>query len=283
MSIGLEKYYKILGLPTTAGEAEIKKHYRKLVFIHHPDKNGGDETQFIAIKEAYEILSGKKSIPQQTVVTSRSTSSVAQKTKEERVREARQRHKDQVYKEYIANDRYFKNLVNGTKWKIMQLIAIIGTLLAVVLLTESLLPKHYEEARIERFSRFSYGSFHDNVTSLVVLDNSDRYFVADISYTMCGENTEVLVEKSWILHNPLRIITKHPTYFEYFNIEISIGAHNRVIAFVLLIPLFTLLYKKRTILFTILYLASLYGVGIIIVYILLTYDRWAHLLSLGFL
>lgn len=282
MSQGLEKYYKILGLPVSANEAEIKKRYRKLVFIHHPDKNGGDETQFIAITEAYEILSGKKQVPQQTVVPSRSTSSVAQKTKEERVREAQQRYKDQIYNEHIENDRYFRNLVSGWKWKVMRTIAVVGTLLALILFCEPFLPKHYEEARVERYSRFGFGSFHENETSLIILDNAERYFVADISYTLYGEYADVLVEKSWLLHNPLRIIAKHPNYYEYFPIEITIGAHNQLFGFILLIPLITLLYKKRTILFTLLYLISFYGVGILIAYILLSNDRWAHLLSLGY-
>ena len=48
-------YYKHLGLPRTASDAEIKSAYRKLAVIHHPDKNG-DPIQFQAINEAYGVL-----------------------------------------------------------------------------------------------------------------------------------------------------------------------------------------------------------------------------------
>ncbi|KAI9745065.1 MAG: hypothetical protein M1818_001343 [Claussenomyces sp. TS43310] len=53
-------YYDALGVKTDATELEIKKAYRRLAIIHHPDKNPGDETaheKFQAIGEAYQILS----------------------------------------------------------------------------------------------------------------------------------------------------------------------------------------------------------------------------------
>jgi molecular chaperone DnaJ len=53
-------YYKVLDLPRTATEAEIKKCYRRLAMKFHPDRNPGDkdaEEKFKETKEAYEVLS----------------------------------------------------------------------------------------------------------------------------------------------------------------------------------------------------------------------------------
>ncbi|CAK7217795.1 hypothetical protein SCUCBS95973_003265 [Sporothrix curviconia] len=53
-------YYKILGVTKDADEKDIKKAYRKLAVVHHPDKNPGDEdaeARFKDIGEAYETLS----------------------------------------------------------------------------------------------------------------------------------------------------------------------------------------------------------------------------------
>ena len=56
-------YYDALGVKTTASELDIKKAYRKLAIITHPDKNPGDESahaRFQAIGEAYQVLSNKE-------------------------------------------------------------------------------------------------------------------------------------------------------------------------------------------------------------------------------
>jgi curved DNA-binding protein len=53
-------YYKILEVPRTATQEEIKKSYRKLAMKYHPDRNKGDKTaesKFKDINEAYAVLS----------------------------------------------------------------------------------------------------------------------------------------------------------------------------------------------------------------------------------
>lgn len=60
MAIDYKDYYKILGLPKTATEKEIKAAYRKLARQYHPDVNPGDKTaedKFKDVGEAYEVLS----------------------------------------------------------------------------------------------------------------------------------------------------------------------------------------------------------------------------------
>jgi molecular chaperone DnaJ len=56
-------YYKVLGVPKDATEAEIKKAYRKLARENHPDANRGDdraEERFKDASEAYDVLGDTK-------------------------------------------------------------------------------------------------------------------------------------------------------------------------------------------------------------------------------
>ncbi|KAL3200132.1 hypothetical protein MRX96_013370 [Rhipicephalus microplus] len=55
-------YYKVLGLRQGASENSVKKAYRLLALMYHPDKNKSPdaEIKFREIKEAYEALSTPK-------------------------------------------------------------------------------------------------------------------------------------------------------------------------------------------------------------------------------
>lgn len=61
----MKDYHKVLGVPKGAGESEIKKAYRRLALIYHPDRNRspGAEAKFREISEAYAVLTGKASAP----------------------------------------------------------------------------------------------------------------------------------------------------------------------------------------------------------------------------
>ncbi len=55
-----KNYYKILNVQKSTGSEDIKKSYRKLVKLWHPDKNSGNknaEEKFKETAEAYEVLS----------------------------------------------------------------------------------------------------------------------------------------------------------------------------------------------------------------------------------
>src|SRR3978361_1838679 len=56
----LKDYYTTLRVQPTATALQIKKSFRQLALLYHPDKNPGNavaEATFREIQEAYEILS----------------------------------------------------------------------------------------------------------------------------------------------------------------------------------------------------------------------------------
>ena len=55
----MNDYYATLGLSPSATLADIKKAFRQLASIHHPDRNTDENApqRFRLVQEAYEILS----------------------------------------------------------------------------------------------------------------------------------------------------------------------------------------------------------------------------------
>lgn len=56
IDVDSSRLYKLLGVDPSAGEAEIRRAYRKAALKHHPDR-GGDTESFKEIAKAYEVLS----------------------------------------------------------------------------------------------------------------------------------------------------------------------------------------------------------------------------------
>ena len=50
-------YYKVLGVPQSATDTEVRRAYRKLAKQNHPDANPGKEDRFKEISAAYDVLS----------------------------------------------------------------------------------------------------------------------------------------------------------------------------------------------------------------------------------
>lgn len=57
-------FYDVLGVDKGAGADEIKRAYRKLALVHHPDRSGGDTEKFKALSIVHSVLSdpGKRSL-----------------------------------------------------------------------------------------------------------------------------------------------------------------------------------------------------------------------------
>lgn len=55
-TIKKSRSHEILQIEPPVSESDIKKAYRKLCLVHHPDRPGGCHDEFIKINEAYNDL-----------------------------------------------------------------------------------------------------------------------------------------------------------------------------------------------------------------------------------
>ena len=51
----MDAYYE-LGLDVDANASDIKRAYRRMSLLHHPDKVQGSESRFNDIKNAYDVV-----------------------------------------------------------------------------------------------------------------------------------------------------------------------------------------------------------------------------------
>ena len=55
----VRSHYDVLGIPRDAGAAEVRRAYRKRALATHPDKTNGESGAFLAVGEAFRVLSDR--------------------------------------------------------------------------------------------------------------------------------------------------------------------------------------------------------------------------------
>lgn len=280
------KYYKILGLSPGASEKEVRKKYRKLVMIYHPDKNDSPqaEEKFIEITEAYEILTGKVQAPKTGGFTAQSNPVKQKKNHEERVRKAKQRYREQIFKEFMENENYFNQLTKGPKWVTIKVIAIVGFILSSMLFADYVLPRHYEPIKITHY-KLNAGVLGADKRELSLLktESGEKFWISRLTYHLYGKYPNGYKETSWVFHNPISIISEGKTTHRRYYTHFTFYSFGWLTGILFLAPMILLVYKEKSVRFTVLFHFCYYGVGLLLITFLVTGDRWAHVLSFGFL
>tara|TARA_B100001094_G_C18174644_1_gene797194 strand:+ start:1095 stop:1685 length:591 start_codon:yes stop_codon:yes gene_type:complete len=96
-------YYKVLDLKSNCTKEEIRKRYKELCIIYHPDKNNGGNEDFIKIKEAYDNLYDD---------------------------ELRKKHNIYLIfgdiqfteEDYLLLNKYYTNIINSKEFRLMKLM-----------------------------------------------------------------------------------------------------------------------------------------------------------------
>ncbi len=261
------RFYKILGLDSSASEKEVKKQYRILVKKYHPDRNSSPNAQekFIQITEAYDIILDPNYISTKNKLRTQKTDEEKKKEREERMKKAKERYRYQEMKEKLENIRYFNSLTTGKKWLQFKFIALIGFVVACLLFTDLILPHQTHEEEIKGYSLRVLQSTDGSPVGIIYTRNNHYYYVKNMNYHLFGETRYIDIESTRIFNSPIFLIAKRKTSRKYYDVSFTIYNSTFVLITLFLLPLFTIWYKRMNILFTILYHICYYGVTAVII------------------
>lgn len=287
------KYYSILGLPNNASNEEIRKKYRKLVMLYHPDKNPDltAQAKFLEITQAYNILINKVEIPVQERKAQptrhsrdQQTNTAAKKTKEELLKAARIRFQEQQKQKHLNNERYYQNLTKGKKWNFFKISAFISFGFGILILIDTLLPHRFEKDLVTHYnSNDVIQTSGDKI--LIKTQNDHTYFVNVEKWEykcLYSTGTTIFIEQSFILHQAYKIHSLTKTNYKTFRVEYSMGQLSLLFAIFFSIPFITYIFRRNSTLFVIMYQVCLYVINGALVITLYTDNRYLHLVTLGF-
>jgi hypothetical protein len=271
------KYCAIFGLNENASKNDIRKAYRKLAMQYHPDRNPDPKAHqvFIDLAEAYEILINDR------FNESKKTSIRTEKSFDQRKREAEYRYQQQKERELREQDYFYTKLTSGFSWSIFQKLAKFSLLVSFLLMLDYVLPKHYEHHSFVAYSP-KYNGLIDGQVIGFKTDQDLSMFIKNPPATFSISYPEIIVERTWIFHNPTKIWSKNRYFQRPFEIDFSVLSLFPIIPFLFTLPQLTIYFRRKSIKFTVAYLFSFYIVGGFVVYFICTQERWIHLLTLGF-
>lgn len=252
------RYYRILNLSVGASEREIKRAYRNLAKLYHPDINPSEvaHQKFLQITEAYEILTGQRSIPRQRArptQTKPSRQSTAKTTDEERVERMRRTKEFKERKakaEYFAQQKVFDKLNTGKHRIVFQTIRIMTLIAVAILIIDAILPTKISKHKAD----YVYESGPSNVyknkkISTVIYDNGRKIDVVGPFFIENTENNIFVLERSRLMNEPLNlhILTNnaHLKYLNSYRLRYCIYNLVPLLVVILLIPLITFLGSNK--------------------------------------
>ena len=127
-----KKYYKTLNLPEGASKSQIKKSYRALVKLYHPDVNDNPKAheKFVEITEAYEALINPSS---KTVKRTKTRSNTRAEKWNKYQEQSRKKYAERVLKKEKEIQQFYLSLRKGWRRNWIRINVVIGLLVCILM------------------------------------------------------------------------------------------------------------------------------------------------------
>ena len=279
--MNIHHYYKTLGSSPSDSDVEVRRKFRKLALLYHPDRNSSPvaQEQFIAINEAYEkILTHRKN--------GSSTSSAKQVRKqtprEDRMQEAKKRYYEQMAREREANENYFSRLFQGYRWRALRITMYTGIILSIALIAEWFLPFHFENDTITHYGLELTSLREDEKLSLLKTAHPNYFWVSEFEPGWIDHTRDIKIERTWIFHQAVSMIIQDASNVKILPIKLTFQSFKWVILMIFLLPLLTYFYRRKTSWYTVVYYLSITISPAIMALFLVLNNHLYHFLTLGF-
>lgn len=296
----IKKYFDILGIPPTKDESIIKKAYRKKAKQYHPDRNPNDpkaHDYFLIVNKAYEIVleynkrvvSSSQNIHRAKGRKQNDFNTSPQKSSDEelqeRMRKAKLRYEKIRQQEQQENAAYYKKITSGPLWKYFLGIVFCSTLLGSLFIIDYYsLPSRWEKSSViyqNNNVQFS-GIVHHTIIPIYIQNNQSLWIDANCLSSII-EDPAILLEKSFIFKEVKKVWFWDFSNWKSSKTDFSLSGTFPLVPMLLFVPLLTYYLRKRPMIYSLLFMVSTYFHSLLLLFLLITNDRWLHLMTLGLL
>ena len=244
---------------------------------YHPDKNPSPEAadRFIALTEAYEILTNQRPTPAASMPRRTSTTPVnpeeLKKEQEERMRAARERYARKQAEEEFEDERYFQQISRGKPYRLFLRVMQICLLTSSLLFIDYFVPGKVEELTVLQYTS---GNANRGFTTYQVigieLSSSERLWVETAAFHSITKNPKVKLERSRLFGEVKQLVVRQEQTYMPVQLDFTLYSTFPLIPFLLLVPFIAWLIKSRSLTYSVLFHTTLYLYlpGVILFYLL---------------
>jgi hypothetical protein len=280
--------YKTLGVEPNASPAAIRKAYRTLVKKYHPDKNPNQAAaaKFIEIQAAYEQITNgdaglePEAVEQKYRATQQQYDQDLEAYKQQRAA-AREKLRQQKLKEEAYKINYLQQLKSGKIRLWHKAAAYLGLLLFFVVWLDYFLPSKQDPLQAHAYGIHAYGSVDGHMVQLFKSTDGRAFWVSDyLSQNLPKVQGLSAIETPWLhqvkalrFNDGLYELTT-PIHFSFYWAQIWVSL-------LFLVPFLSWHFASADIIFVAGSFVSRYAILALMIWFLMSENRYLHLLSLG--